>query len=82
MSAWVPGRCSHGIAQRRSYLAEGIEYVVKVHQDLPLCDLCNVVHGLAGIVPDPGILIGEACEDRRHYDVQVSGELLQRMALG
>lgn len=42
-------------------LAERIEDVVKVYQDLPLGDLGNIVHGLTGIVSDSRILIGEAC---------------------
>jgi len=49
------------------YLAQGIKDVVEVDENLPLCDLGNVVHALTGVVPDTGILIGEAGEDGRDY---------------
>lgn len=41
-------------------LAELVKYAVKVDQDLPFGHFCYVVHGLTSVVPDPGILIGEA----------------------
>ena len=49
-----------------TYLAKLVEYAVKVDQYLALSDLCDVVHCLAGIVANPGILVREACQDRGH----------------
>lgn len=50
--------------------------MVKVYQNLPLCDLGYVVHGLARVVPYAGILVCEAGEDGWDDDFEVSGELL------
>lgn len=43
-----------------AYLAEGIEDVIEINEDFALCDLGNVIHGLAGIVSDSCILVCEA----------------------
>lgn len=59
-----------------AYLAEGVEDVVEIDQDLALGDLGYVVHGLAGIVPDAGILVSEAGEHRRHDELKVPRKLL------
>jgi translation initiation factor RLI1 len=64
-------------ARHLTHLAEGVEYVVEVDQDLALCDLGDVVHGLAGIVSYTGVLIGEASEDWRHNDFEVPRKLLE-----
>lgn len=52
-------------------LAEGVEYVIEVDQYLALANLCDVVHGLARIIPDPGILVGEAGKHWRDDDVKI-----------
>ena len=64
------------MGEGQAHLAEGIEYVVEVDQDLALCDLGDVVHGLAGVVSDTGILVSEAGEDWRHDDFEVPSKLL------
>jgi hypothetical protein len=51
--------------------------VVEVNQNLTLCHLGNIVHGLTGIVPNTGILIREAGEYRRYNNFKVPSELLQ-----
>lgn len=61
-----------------AYLAEGIENVVKVFEDLPLGDFGNVVHCLACIVPNSCILIGEASQHRGDNDFEITRELLMR----
>ena len=38
-----------------THLAEGIKHLVEVYEYLAFCDLCNVVHALACIVPDARI---------------------------
>lgn len=48
------------------YLAESIEYVVKVDEDLAFGDFGNVVHGLAGVVPHTSVLVSKAGKDGRH----------------
>jgi len=58
------------------YLAECVEDVVEVDENLPLGYLGDVIHGLARIVPNPGILIGKAGQDRRNNNLQVLGKLL------
>lgn len=45
-------------------LAECIEYLVKVYKNLAFGDLCDIVHALARVVSDTGILIGEASKNR------------------
>lgn len=52
--------------------------MVEVLQDFSLCDFGNVVHGLACIVPNPCILIGETSQHRRNYDFEIARELLAR----
>ena len=59
-----------------SYLAEGIEDVVKVDKDLTLGYFGDVIHGLAGIVPYASILVGETSQNRRDDNLEVSRELL------
>lgn len=59
-----------------AYLAEGIKNVVEIDQDLALCDFGDVVHRLAGVVADAGILIGKAGENGGHNDLEVLGKLL------
>ena len=61
---------------RLAYLAEGVEDVVEINQNLAFCDLGYVVHGLAGIVSDPSILVGEACENWWYDDLEVPRKLL------
>ena len=62
----------------RTYLAECIEDVVEVDEDLALGHLGDVVHGLARIVPDTGILVREAGQNWRHDGGKVFGKLLCR----
>jgi hypothetical protein len=63
-----------------AYLAEGIEYVVEIYQNLPFCYLCNVVHGLACVITNPCVLVSEAGQDWRNDLLQVSREFLQRVS--
>jgi hypothetical protein len=63
-------------SEDETYLAEGVEYLVKVDQDFPLGHLGDVVHGLARIVANPRILVAEAGENRRNDDLEVSGQVL------
>ena len=42
---------------RETNLAELIEYVVKIYQDLALGNFGNVIHGLTGIISYSRILI-------------------------
>jgi hypothetical protein len=55
--------------------------LVEVDEYFAFCDLCDVVHALAGIVPDTGILVGEAGEDRRNNLLEVAGDFLRRHQL-
>jgi hypothetical protein len=64
-----------------TYLAEGVEYVVEVDQDLTLGYLCDVVHGLARIVADPGILVGEAGKHWRDNGFKVLRQFLKKSVL-
>ena len=64
-----------------AYLAEGIEYVVEIFQDLPLSDLGNIVHRLASVVADTSILVGKASQHRGDYSLKISGQLLYRQHL-
>lgn len=59
---------------RGAHLAESIKDLVKVDEYLTLCDLCNVVHALARVVPDSSILIAEAGQHRRHDFLEVAGD--------
>ena len=59
-----------------AHLAEGVENVVEVDQDLALCDLGNVVHGLAGVVSNASILVSEAGKHWRYNDFEISSKLL------
>jgi hypothetical protein len=42
------------------YLAQSVEDLVEVDQDLPFGHLCDVVHALASVISDSRILVGEA----------------------
>ena len=59
-----------------SYLTEGVKDVIEVYQDLALCDFCDVIHGLAGIIADTGILVGEASQHRRDNLGEIVGQFL------
>jgi len=65
-----------GLITRVSHLAERVEDMVEVQEDLALCNLCDVVHALAGIVPDAGIVVGEASQHWRHNFMEVAGNFL------
>lgn len=54
-----------------AYLAESIKDMVEVDQDLALGHLGDVVHSLACIVSNTGILVGKAGEDGRDNDLQI-----------
>lgn len=62
------------------YLAQRIEDLVEVNQNLALGHFCNVVHALAGIVADAGILVREAGEDGRDYFLEISGDFLSTVS--
>lgn len=64
-------------ADKTAHLAECVKDVVEVDQYLALCDLGDVIHGLAGVVSNSGILVSEAGEDWRHDDFEVSRKLLR-----
>lgn len=59
-----------------AYFAEGVENFVKVEQDLAFGHLGDVVHALAGVVADTGILVGEAGEYGRDDLFEVSCDFL------
>jgi hypothetical protein len=65
-----------------TYLAECIEYLVEVNQDLSFGNLGDVVHGLAGVVTNSGILISEACQNGRHNDLEVPSKFLEHDTQG
>ena len=44
-----------------TYFAKRIEDIIEEDQDFPFCDFGYIVHALARVVPDPGILICKAC---------------------
>jgi hypothetical protein len=67
--------------KRGYYLAESIEDVVEVQQNLALCDFGDVVHALARVVSHTGILVGEAGEHGRHDLVEVAGDFLWAAAM-
>lgn len=60
----------------RDYLAKSVEYKVEIYQNLPFGDLGDVVHSLAGIIPDTGILVGEAGKYWWDDNLKISGKLL------
>ena len=62
------------MGERCAHLAESIEDLVKVDKYLALCDLCNVVHAFARVVPNTGILITEASKHRGHDLLEVAGD--------
>lgn len=72
------GRCDGGafILRKDTYLAQGIEDVVEVDENLSFGDLCNVVQGLARVISHPGILVGKAGQDRGHDNLEISRQLL------
>ncbi len=43
------------------YLAQGIKYVIKIPEDFAFGDLCDIIHGLACVIADTSVLVGEAC---------------------
>ena len=59
-----------------TYLTQGVKYVVEVDKNFTLGDFGNVVHGLARIIANPGVLIGEACQDGRDDVLKISRKLL------
>jgi hypothetical protein len=63
-----------------AHLAEGVKDVVEVDQDLPFSDLSDVVHGLAGVVPNTGILVSEAGENWWDDNLKVSSKFLRAAA--
>jgi hypothetical protein len=50
--------------------------LVEVDEYLPLRNLCDVVHALAGIVPNTGILVAETREDWRDDFFEIAGYFL------
>lgn len=56
-------------------LAQRVEDFVEEQQDFPFGNLGNVVHTLAGIISNPGILVGEACKNGWDNFLQVSCDL-------
>jgi hypothetical protein len=59
-----------------SYLAQSIKDVIKIFEYLSLGDFGDVVHGFTGVIANSGILVREASQDWRHYDLQIPGQLL------
>lgn len=59
-----------------SYLAESIEDLIEVDENLALCNFGDVVHALAGVVSNTRILIAKACEDWRHDFLEVPSYFL------
>ena len=55
-----------------TYLAEGVEYVVKISQDFSFRNLCDVIHRLACVIAHPGILVDETGQYRRHNNLEIS----------
>jgi hypothetical protein len=51
--------------------------LVKVDEYFPLGDLCNVVHALARIVADAGILVAKTSKDWRDDFFEVASDFLQ-----
>ena len=64
-----------------SYLAECIEDLIEVDENLPLCDLCDIVHALAGVVPNTRILVAKAGKDWRYDFFEIASNLLQQSEL-
>lgn len=58
-------------------LAENVEDLVEVHQDLALGDLGDVVQRLAGVVPDVRVVVAKAGDDRMDDAVEILGELVR-----
>lgn len=59
-----------------AYLAQSIEYVIEITQNLALSNFGDIVHGLACVVADAGVLVGKTSQDRRHDDLEILGQLL------
>lgn len=57
-----------------------IEDAVKINQDLTLGNLGDIVHCLAGVVADAGILVREAGEHGRDDLGQEPREVLDRVS--
>lgn len=58
------------------YFAQRIKYLVEVDKHLPLRNLCDVVHALAGIVANAGILVDEAGKDWRDDFFKIASDFL------
>lgn len=59
-----------------NYFAQRVEDLVEVKQDFSFGDFGNVVHALACVVPNAGILVTEAGKDRRNDFLEVSSYFL------
>ena len=73
----MSGHRAKAYSEQTTCLAEGVKDVVEIGEYFTLRDLGDVVHRLASVVPDSGILIAETSYDRRHNAVEVPGELLR-----
>lgn len=60
-----------------SHLAQSIKDLVEVDEYLAFCDLCNIVHALACIVPNASIRVGKTGEDGGNNLFEVSGYFLR-----
>jgi hypothetical protein len=67
-------RIAYGDVQ--THFAKLIKYTVKINEYLAFCDLGDVIHGLTGVVPNPGVLVCEASQHGGHYLCQISREFL------
>lgn len=52
-------------------LAKGIKYVIEVDQNFTLSNFRDVIHRLARVIPDPGILVGKAGQYWGDNDAEV-----------
>lgn len=62
---------------RLAHLAEGVEYVIKIDENLALGNLGDIIHSFTGIVPHPRILVREASKHGGHDYFQILGQLLE-----
>lgn len=53
------------------YLSQRVKNLIEEQQNFSLGHFGDVVHALACVVPHSRILVGEACEHRRHDFTQV-----------
>lgn len=58
-----------------THLAQRVEYGVEIDQNFSLGDLGDVIHALAGKVPNSTLLIGEALDEGVHEFVHVLGHM-------